>query len=646
MLGSGAVTCAFTPASREGAVRWLWREAPVDGLDSGWRVGVPGEQGAGQPAGTSWCPWPEAVAREPVLSQLGGAPVGAAYAVHREAGRPLEVRDGRSGALLPAPGDSTAPDPRAGAPERLGAGALEAHTLATRVLPALLRARHQPSEAVLAELWGCSLWVPSLRSSGEIAVRDGVAVAFASVEAAQHWQAGRGVGEPADPLDMVPFARFVTEAAPLAVRLVVDPGAPSQLTLDLAALLPGAASVDSEALMVLRAKDADRFERMLTTPGRVWIGLRDAADATATPVRVRDHRTGASVLPVFASEADALAYDDLAEPTHFRLDKLASAWEPETGVMLGLGSSEAPVEVGWGRLRAAGFVAAPGAEAWAAPSPTARELSPERVSVSPVPVPGVKDPYSEAFAPLEREIMEAALDLPRIPVEGAWVLISTRREQVSVAVAYAVDGVAHSAAHVAGGSAGAARVAVLRLRAMEAVAQLARSLRAQGRALPSQLRFQVLPGGAGGAVMHDDAGEPESVALAAWVAGQGLSLDNCLASQAVLSAVSGPLSLSQAAKAGDASLAARALAAGAALWVAEDSAEEPLRLNDAQGRVALAVFTSQEGLVAFAPAGRPRRVWAADLASGFGQAPWLVVDPGQSTLVLERALVPWPVPSA
>ncbi len=643
MQGSGAVTCAFTPASREAAVRWVWREEPVDGLDSGWRVGVPGEQGAEQPAGTSWCPWPEALEREPVLVHLGGAGVGAEYAVHREPGRALEVRDGRSGALIPEPGATA---PVAGGPARLVAGALEEDTLRFRVVPALLAARHQPSEAVLAELWGCSLWVPSLRASGELAVRDAAAVAFTSIQAADVWEAGRGVGEPADPLDMMPFARLVTEASALAARLVVDPGSRSQLSLDLATLLPGAASVDSEALMVLRAKDADRFERLLTTPGRVWIGLRDAADATATPLRVRDHRTGASVLPVFASEADALAYDDLAEPTHFRIDKLASAWEPETGVMLGLGSSEAPVEVGWGRLRAAGFVAAPGAAAWVAPAPTAEPTGPERVAVSPVPVPGVMDPYSQAFAPLEREIMEAVLELPRIPVDGAWVLVSTRSEHVSVAVAYAVDGVAHSAAHVAGGSAGAARVALLRWRALEAVALLSRTLRAQGRALPSELRFQALPGGAGGAVMHDDAGEPEPSALAAWVAGQGLRLDECLASQAVLSAESGPLSLAQAAKAGDASQAARALAAGAALWVAEDAAGAPLRLHDAQGRAALAVFTSQDSLAAFAPAGRARRVWAADLAAGFGGTAWLVVDPGQGALVLERAAVPWPVPSA
>ncbi|MDR2254596.1 MAG: SseB family protein [Arthrobacter sp.] len=633
------VTCAFTPAAREATVRLLWRAEPVDSIDSGWRVGVPGEQLAPQPAGTSWCAWPEALQREPVLALVGGAAVGARFAVHREAGRALEVRDGRSGALVPWPERAAS---AAGAPLGIGPGELEHETLAERVLPALLAAQRRPGEAVLAALWGCSLWVPTVRATGAPVISDGVAVAFASTGAADAWQAGRGVGEPAAPLDMLPFARLVALASPLAARLTVDPGAASQLGLDLAALVPGAASVDSEALMVLRAKDADRLERMLITPGRVWIGLRDAADPSGPPLRVRDHRTGASVLPVFASEADALSYDDLAEPTHFRLDRLAAAWEPETGVLLGLGSTEEPVEVGWGRLRAAGFVAAPGARAWAAPAPTASEPVPEPARVGPVPWPGVPDAYSEAFAPAEREIIEAVLELPRIPVDAAWVLVSPRADGVVVAVAYAVDGVAHSAAHVAGGGTGGARVALLRWRVMEAVAGLARSLRSQGRPLPSQLRFQALPGGAGGAVMHDDAGGPEGIALAEWVARQGLERDRCLDEQAVLTADAGHVSLERAVEAGDERAAARAVAAGAALWVAEDRGGSPLRLRDAQGRVALAVFTSQESLAVFAPAASVRRAWTAELASGLGESRWLVVDAGGPALVLDRELITWP----
>ena len=614
------VTCALTPRAAESsaALRLLWRDEPVHPGDSGWRIGVPGEDQVEPPSGTAWVPWDEACAREPALRQLGDAKAGTRVTVLHERGGEVQIRDASTGARLVLNDDSPAAGPRRTSVPVDVRSAAEQELLQRYVRPAMAAAGAGSLDRLEDALYGAVLLTPTGKATGAPSLLGDTLHLFTDQTLAALWAEVHSASIEPGPWESRLVGDVLKEAAAHgAAWLEIDerPGAAGVRMPITPALLHSMGQCDHHAMLALRSGDASILETLAADPTHRWLGISDAADASGALLTLRDHESGASALLVFARHDHAAAYDDLADPAWADLDALRRDWEPESGLLLGLGSELRPLELSWGRLRKLGFAAGPGAVPYAAPSPRAhtednRAGEPEPFA-RPAPVPVMHGSWELTLGTTEREIVEAVLEFARGDVEAASVLIVPTADHVDVSLAYVSGGVAHAASHLPGADSGSARLALLRFRIVSAVGALVRSLRERGAEVPAAWRLQVLPGASGGAVHFGPlatAGGPD--AMREWMQGQGIAADACLASGALLTADQGtqPMPLAKAVRHGDAAAAAVALGKGAPAWTVLDAAGSPLRLHrPSDGAAVLAVFTSEEAARSFAPAGEPVR---------------------------------------
>lgn len=471
-------------------------------------------------------------------------------------------------------------------------------------------------------------------------------------------------------LESRPFAEVVVGAYEQGNHLVkVDPGvgpeeqdAPGAPVFVLeespGGLVERAREVDPLARLALLARDPERLAQLASVPGRQWWGLGDAGKASSLPLPLRDHDSGACALPVFTSPEEVSAFDDLAVPLRFDLDVLRGDWEPEMGLIVGLGSPEPALELSWGRLRSVGFSSREGARPYAAsppstpssaPSPTRQRSSTSASQAPPhTPAPvGVAPPNWKHLArpwpdgesvlgPDEARMAQTLLGVPGRPVDSVHLVAQWEGASLRLALGVVVDGVAHAASDASGGGLGAAALAALRLDLTRLLGAATERMRTSGHAIPQLLWLHVSASQSSGQVSYDAPGSAVSELLMGQLRAWGIPSHGCLPWGATL-APEQPASsvLAAAAQSGQARAAVDALAEGAPAWVATLQDGTPLVAHWPGEEVpALLLFSSTAAAARFRRDLLLRR-WSGQLASsGLPDGVGLGLDPTATRMPL------------
>ncbi|RKW70979.1 hypothetical protein DWQ67_04005 [Galactobacter caseinivorans] len=469
---------------------------------------------------------------------------------------------------------------------------------------------------------------------------------------------------------------------PPSVPDAVDvPGGPVFVLEDSAGGPVGQArEVDPLARLALLARDPERLAQLASAPGRLWWGLGDPGKVSALPLPLRDHASGASALPVFTSPAEVSAFDDLALPVLFDLDRLRSDWEPEMGLIVGLGSPEPPLELSWGRLRSLGFSAREGAQAYVAvPAPALLPSTPgsalpgsappdallpdallpdallpgaaatgssETSTSLPAPVGAVPASWKHlarpwpdgesVLGPDEERMARTLLAVPGRAVDSVHLVAHWEGASLRLALAVVADGVAHAASDAAGGHLGKAALAALRLDLTRLLAASTARMRAAAHSIPQLLWLHVNGTQSSGRVSYDAPSGAVSELLIEQLAEWGIPAHGCLPWGATLAPErSASSELAHAAASGQVDAAVDALVEGAPAWVATMQDGTPLVAQwPGEGVPALLLFSSTAAAARFRPELLLRR-WSGELAShGLPDGVGLGLDPTATRLPL------------
>lgn len=490
-------------------------------------------------------------------------------------------------------------------------------------------------------------------------------------------------------LQSLPFADVVVMAHQQGHQLIkVNPatslgtlGGPVYVLDDaLGGLVGRAREVDPLARLALLARDPERLAQLAAEPGRKWWGLGDAGRASALPLPLRDHASGASALPVFTCPEEVSAFDDLAVPLLFDLDLLRRDWEPEMGLIVGLGSDVAPLELSWGRLRSVGFSAREGARPYVA-SPAAEfegpgsgakserhapdavadhqgvaaggagamapvRPEPEPEAELPAPVnavpPGWKHlgkpwPAGESvLGPDEARMAQTLLAVPGRLVDSVHLVAKWDGAMVRLALAAVVDGVAHALTDPVAGGLGKAALAALRLDLTRILGAATARIRSCGHTAPQLLWLHVNQAESSGRLSYDEHQGAVAELLIAQLAQWGIPAHGCLPWGATLAPKrTATAALAAAAAAGQVEAAVAALAEGAPVWVATLQDGTPLVAHwPGEEPPALLLFSSTEAAARFRRDLLLRR-WTCEQASkGLPDGVGLGLDATASSLPL------------